>query len=142
MMGESVTIGVVAGFLFTELTGWLPGGIVVPGYFAMFVDRPWRILVTYAMAGATMLTVRFLSTRMILFGRRRFMALVLIGMVYGWFVGLFLAWMPPLGTDLRSIGYIVPGLIANDAWKQGFFKTCLASIAVTLLVKLVFMAFV
>jgi len=40
--------------------------------------------------------------------------------------------LPPSGSDLRAIGYVVPGLIANDTWKQGPAQTLLASLAVTL----------
>ena len=44
--------------------------------------------------------------------------------------------MSPLSLDLRVIGYIIPGLIANDMEKQGIIRTSLALIIVTALVKL------
>ncbi|HCE01408.1 MAG TPA: hypothetical protein DER07_10235 [Armatimonadetes bacterium] len=40
---------------------------------------------------------------------------------------------------MRAIGYVVPGLIANDSWKQGPWRTLLASAVITLATRTVLM---
>jgi poly-gamma-glutamate biosynthesis protein PgsC/CapC len=136
MTGTSVALGIIASFLYTELTGLLSGGLVGAGYLALFLERPGRIVATLLAAGAARLVVGFVSEHAIIYGRRRFMALVLAGMAFAWIADQALSFLPALGQDLRVIGYIVPGLIANDAWKQGFFKTCLSVLLVAALVRL------
>ncbi|MCX7028453.1 MAG: poly-gamma-glutamate biosynthesis protein PgsC [Spirochaetes bacterium] len=136
MTGASVALGIIASFLYTELTGLLAGGLVGAGYLALYLERPGRILATLLAAGAARLIVGFLSERVIIYGRRRFMALVLAGMAFAWLADLTLSFLPSFGQDFRIIGYIVPGLIANDAWKQGYLKTCLSVLIVAALVRL------
>lgn len=132
MLSTSMIVSILAGFAFTELTGWLPGGLVVPGYLALHVDQPMRLLATYAAAGLAILLVYALDQLTILFGRRRFMACILAGILAGLLVDAVAAWLPPAGSDLRAIGFVVPGLMAHDALRQGAGKTLLASLAVTL----------
>lgn len=132
MASTSIVISIVLGFLFGELTGWLTGGLVVPGYLALYVDQPLRVVMTYAAGALAFLSVKLLANVTVLFGRRRFMACILAGICAGALLDLLTGMLPPSGSDLRAIGYVVPGLIANDTWKQGPVKTLLASLAVTL----------
>jgi poly-gamma-glutamate biosynthesis protein PgsC/CapC len=140
MIALSVTVGIIVSFLLTELSGFLAGGLVVPGYLALYIERPGRIAVTLAIAALSFASVRLLSERIVLFGRRRFMALVFAGMFFSWVAGELLTWLPSTGQDLRAIGYIVPGLIANDAWKQGFLKTCIFCLAAAVATRLIVIA--
>ena len=111
MAGTSIVVSIVLGFLFGELTGWLTGGLVAPGYLALYVDQPLRIVMTYA------------------------------GICMGALLDAVVGWLPPTGSDLRAIGYVVPGLIANDTWKQGPWKTLLASLVITLATRVVLLLF-
>jgi poly-gamma-glutamate biosynthesis protein PgsC/CapC len=142
MAGTSIVVSIVLGFLFGELTGWLTGGLVVPGYLALYVDQPLRVVMTYAAAALAFLAVKLLARVTILFGRRRFMAFILAGICMGALLDALVSWLPPTGSDLRAIGYVVPGLIANDTWKQGPWKTLLASLAVTLATRAVLLLFI
>ncbi len=136
MIGSSVTLGVVFSFLFGELSGLLSGGLVGPGYLALYLDQPVRVLATLAIAGVTYLLVKLVSNYVVLFGRRRFMAMVLGGMLIGWLLGRVVSWVPEIGQEFRAVGYIIPGLIANDSYKQGFFKTAASTLLVAGLVRL------
>lgn len=136
MIGTSVTIGVILSFLYGEVTGLLTGGLVGPGYLALYMDQPIRIAITLVIAALTYLFVNAISNYVILFGRRRFMAMVLTGMFMGWLVGRVVSWMPGLGQDIRAIGYIIPGLIANDSSKQGLPKTLVSTLLVAGVVRL------
>ena len=137
MIGTSVTLGIILSFLFSEFTGLLAGGLVSPGYLALYMDQPLRVLATLAVAGLTLAAVKLASLRLILFGRRRFMAMVLTGMLIGWLLGRVVSWVPGAGQEIRVVGYIIPGLIANDASKQGFLKTAAATVIIAGLVRLI-----
>lgn len=137
MIGEAVGIGLIGSFIFSELTGLSAGGLVVPGYLAFFWNAPLRLAVTFAVAILSAMVVKALSCVVIIYGRRRFMAVVLVGMALGWLVETALLRIPPTGQDLRVIGYIVPGLIANDVLKQGVIRTVLAALLVAAAVRLV-----
>lgn len=141
MIPESIALSVVFGFFLTELTGFLPGGLVVPGYLALFLNHPLRIIATLLIAGLTLACVKLLSRYLLLFGRRRFMAYILTGMSLLWLFDLLVAYILPSitltqGLDIRAIGLIVPGLIANDAARQGLPRTLVGLAMVTLAVKL------
>lgn len=136
MINVSVTIGIILSFLVSEVGGLLSGGLIGPGYLALYMDQPMRIAATLAVAGITYVLVKLVSYRVILFGRRRFMAMILGGLVVGWAVGRVVSFIPELGQGFGAIGHIVPGLIANDAYKQGFVRTALATLAVAGAVRL------
>jgi hypothetical protein len=60
------------------------------------------------------------------------MAFILAGILAGALLDALSGWIPMGGEELRVIGYVVPGLIANDSWRQGTGKTMLASAVITL----------
>lgn len=126
----------VAGFAFVELTGISAGGVVVPGYLAFYWNQPFRIVSTFIAAILSYLIIRGLSRVVVLYGRRRFMALVLAGFVIGWGMEWALWRIPPMGHDIRAIGFLIPGLIANDMFRQGILKTTLAALVVSGIVRL------
>jgi len=86
MIYQAIGIGIVVSFAFYEIVGLSPGGIVVPGYIALFLDQPIRILVTLLAALLTYFIVRKLSNYIILYGRRRFLAMILIGFLLKWLI--------------------------------------------------------
>ena len=135
LTSQVVAIGMVISFLFTELVGLSPVacGPRLPG---LFWTNPYRLLATLLAALLTYLVVQGLSNFLIIFGRRRFMLSVLIAYLIGMVLSST-AHLLPLGSDLRVIGYVVPGLIANDMIKQGVPKTLLAVAIVSLFVRLI-----
>ncbi len=139
MAAVSIVVSIVFGFLFGEATGWLSGGLVAPGYFALYVDQPLRILMTWTAAMLALLVVKLLSCVTILFGRRRFMAFILTGILAGALLDALTGWLFVGTPEMRAIGYVVPGLIANDSWKQGPWRTLLASAVITLATRTVLM---
>jgi poly-gamma-glutamate biosynthesis protein PgsC/CapC len=137
MTSISIIVSIVLGFFFGEMTGWLTGGLVAPGYLALYIDQPLRILMTYMVALLAFFLIKLLAKITILFGRRRFMAFILAGICMGALLDAVVRLIPPSGTDLRAIGYVVPGLIANDIWKQGLWRTLLGSLVITLATRVV-----
>ena len=133
----SVGIGLVVSFLYTELTGLLGGGLFVPGYLALYMNQLARVAATFLAALAAYALVWALSSAVILYGRRRFAACILAGFWIGWAMartGVKLGWG---GHELRTIGYIVPGLIANDIARQGVLRTVASVILLSAMVRLI-----
>lgn len=137
MIVESIGIGIIISFLYTELIGLYTGGVIVPGYLAFFWNQPTRILATLFIAFLSYLIVTFLSKFMIIYSRRRFLLAVIVGYLLGWLYQLFFLNFLPSDQDLRVIGYIIPGLIANDMLKQGILKTIVSLGTVTIIVRLI-----
>lgn len=137
MIVESIGIGIMISFLYTELIGLYTGGVIVPGYIAFFWNQPSRIIATLVIAFFSYLIVRVLSNLMIIYSRRRFLVVVIVGYLLGWVYRLLFVSFLPFDQDLRVIGYIIPGLIANDMLKQGVFKTIISLGIVTIIVRLV-----
>ena len=134
MIVTAFALGIIIGFLFFEITGLTAGGVIVPGYIALFASEPVRILVTLALSLVAYSLVTLLARFTILFGRRRFLLMVLTGFT------LRLLWdqigilLPEHSMDLQAIGYIIPGLIANEYARQGVAKTIASLIIVSVIV--------
>ncbi|HES58824.1 MAG: poly-gamma-glutamate biosynthesis protein PgsC [Calditrichaceae bacterium] len=134
MIVTAFGIGIVLGFIFFELTGLAAGGIIVPGYLALFVHEPSRIIMTILVSLITYLCVLFASRYLIIFGRRRFLLMILIGFLFQVIFNRLVQLSTDPGIELQTIGYIIPGLIANEFFRQGILKTLLAMTIVTIAV--------
>jgi poly-gamma-glutamate biosynthesis protein PgsC/CapC len=128
MIVETLLIGLLLALLWAEITDLSPGGIIVPGYFALYLDRPLRAAATLAVALLTLVIYRFLARHLILFGRRRFVLMVLVGAVLSqaWLLVLPRLFDTPL--ELRVIGWVIPGILASSLARQKVLPT-LASLA-------------
>lgn len=129
----TLLVGVVLALIFTEIAGILPGGIIVPAALALSMDRPGRVLATVLAALIALAAYKGLAAIFLLYGRRRFVLMLLLGALIGqvW----ILAW-PHLASpslDLRAIGWIIPGLLANNLERQKFLPTLASLAAVTVM---------
>lgn len=136
MLFSTVALSVILSYLVTELTGLLTGGMVSAGYLAFYFSEPMRILSTYLLSALIALILRLSREFLILYGRRRFMLSIFLSILFVYALEEAYFILSPLSLDLRVIGYIIPGLIANDMEKQGIIRTSLALIIMTALVKL------
>ena len=134
-----IIAGIVIGLLFTELTGLSPGGIIVPGYLALFLYRPLEIVLTLTAAAGVMAGVKLLSRLFFLFGRRRYAMCILLGLLFK--LGIEQFSPADTITNVKLIGWLIPGIIANDMYKQGIPRTLLAAATVTALVFLLAQGF-
>lgn len=136
----AVGLGVIVSLVFSELLGASAGGIVVPGYIALYLDRPMQILGTLAVSLLTWGIIRVISQFTLMFGKRRMVLSILIGFILGWATRLLVFENFTVYTfQLQSIGYIVPGLIANWFERQGFLKTISTMGIAAILVRLALM---
>lgn len=143
MVELALGLGIAINLVFTELFGLASGGLVVPGYLALHLNQPGRLLATMAVAALTWATVRYGLVRLvILYGRRRFGVTVLTGFVLHAVYTASLGAASRLPADLRVVGYLVPGLIANTALAQGWWTTVGMTLVIAVLVRLMLMLLV
>jgi poly-gamma-glutamate biosynthesis protein PgsC/CapC len=128
MTVETLLIGLVLALLWAELTDISPGGLIVPGYFALYLGEPLRVAATLAVALLTLAAYKLLARGVILFGRRRFVLTVLIGAVLAQAWLLVLPGLSAAPAGLRVIGLIIPGILASSLARQKALPT-LASLA-------------
>jgi gamma-polyglutamate biosynthesis protein CapC len=142
MLELAIGIGITVNLLLTELFGLASPGLVVPGYLALYFSQPSRLLATAALAVATWAIVRFgLARLVVLYGRRRFGVTILVGFLLNMLLLRVLRVVPVEGMDLRAIGFIVPGLIANQALAQGMWPTLLLTALAAAVVRLALLLF-
>lgn len=137
MVEAAVGLGVLVSLIFTELLGASAGGIVVPGYIALYLDRPVQIITTLLVALATWMLIRLISSFTILYGKRRMALSILVGFILGWIVSGMK--MNVMSFNVDSVGYIIPGLIANWLERQGLVKTITTMIIAAVLVRITLM---
>jgi poly-gamma-glutamate biosynthesis protein PgsC/CapC len=131
---EAAIIGLLISLAFIALTGVFPGGIIVPSYLALFLTEPARIAGTLVAALLTLVTYKLASRYLILFGRRRLVFLILFGALWALLWRQLLPSLFPLSLELRVIGWVIPGLIANHYERQGVVVTSAALITVTVII--------
>ncbi|MBE6980652.1 MAG: poly-gamma-glutamate biosynthesis protein PgsC [Ruminococcaceae bacterium] len=137
-MNELAVLALLISLIFTELTNLLPGGIIVPFYFALYLDDPVKILATVISALIAMVVVKFLSRYTILYGRRKFALYLIIGILEKiLFTYLYFGNSYMFYNLSMTIGYLVPGILGREMEKQGVLKTLGALTAVTLIIRLV-----
>ncbi|PID29845.1 MAG: poly-gamma-glutamate biosynthesis protein PgsC [Candidatus Cloacimonadota bacterium] len=137
MIEAAVGIGVIISLVFAEILGASAGGIVVPGYIALYLDRPLQVLGTLLVSFITLLTIKLVSKFTLLYGKRRMVLSILLGFIFGWLSrNLNFGDITVFDLGINSIGYIVPGLIANWMERQGVIKTLSVMILAAILVRL------
>lgn len=133
-METALILGLLVAFLYREIFGVSPGGLVVPGYIGFFLLQPESVLMTLCFSFLTLFGLKLLGRFILLYGRRKFFVAIILG-----------ALLPPLATALfpgtlfspaASIGIIIPGLIALDLDRQGIITTILALFPAAVLVRL------
>ena len=135
MYHEIVVAGVAISLIFAELTGLSPAGLIVPGYIALSMQTPHRVVYTLAVAVAAWGCARLLSRWMILYGRRRFAVLVLLAFA----IDTAVSSLGLLPYDPGLIGVLVPGIMAQEMEKQGLVKSLLSLAVVVGILMLIMM---
>ena len=125
----SLVVGVVLSLIYAERTGVIPAGLVVPGYLALIFDQVVFVAAVFLLSFLTYLVVdRGISRLVILYGRRRFVAMMAVGVLLKLIFDALYPTMPFEVYEFRGIGVIVPGLIANTIHRQGVVHTVLSTL--------------
>ena len=155
----AIGLGVVLSLLLVETMGVTAGGLIVPGYIALYLHRPEMVVITFLISILTFSVVRFLSKYMLIYGKRRIaMSLLLgflLGVVFKWFISQIsdptresiftnsilshkLLEITNYGKD-SVIGHIIPGLIASWMDRQGIIRTISTVLMISSIVLLIMM---
>jgi gamma-polyglutamate biosynthesis protein CapC len=125
----SLVIGVIVSLVYAERTGVIPAGLIVPGYLALVLDQVVFVAAIFLLSFLTFLAVdRGVSKVAILYGRRRFVAMLSVGILLKLVFDALYPAMPFEVYEFRGIGVIVPGLIANAIHRQGVPHTLLSTL--------------
>jgi gamma-polyglutamate biosynthesis protein CapC len=133
---ESIAIGLVFGFFFYEWVGLSAGGFVVPGYIALQLGSPLLLAGTLTTSLLTYFSVKASSRYIILYGRRRFILMVLAGFAWQWLFKVVVIQQFVLTMETDILGFIIPGLIANEMDRQHILPTILTLLVISVMVRL------
>lgn len=137
MIELSIGLGVVFSLVFSEVFGAAAGGIVVPGYIALHLHEPLRLVGTFVVSFVTFLAIRLISRFVFIYGRRRLVLAILLGFLFGYISRQVIFYeMFAMDIRLQAIGFIIPGLIANWFERQGVIKTLTAMLIAASFVRL------
>lgn len=135
----SIGIGLVVGLVFVSLLGLSTGGMVVPGYFALEMGAPDRVIVTIIISIITFGIIRFMSKFMIIYGRRRIAITVLLSFILGTVCNMLFSQyltMSFYSNQVQVIGYIIPGLITLSIDRQGLIETIGSLLIASIIIRL------
>ncbi|APU41013.1 MULTISPECIES: poly-gamma-glutamate biosynthesis protein PgsC/CapC [Streptomyces] len=142
---EIAAIGIALGLLFSLVcyltTNLSPGGMITPGWLALTLLEDLQraalvVGVTVATYALTLVVQRFV----ILYGKRLFAAVVLLGVLLQATVVIVLQMEFPLLYANQTLGFIVPGLIGYQLVRQPKGATLLATGSTTLMTYVVLTA--
>jgi hypothetical protein len=153
----TVWVGVLVVCLFNLRFGWVLSGLVVPGYLApLLIARPVSGVVVIVEAAVTYFLFWLLSEKLArlpnwssLFGRDRFMGLILVSVLVrvtmdGWLLPIAADWLDASygfrldwRSNLHSFGLVILALYANQLWKPGFVRGMVQSLVVLALTCLI-----
>ena len=145
MTALAITLGSMFSLLAYDLLGLAAGGIVVPGYLALELHRPGRVLGLILVALLTHGVNLLMGKYLLLFGRRQLVMSVLVGCILAQGLRLVLGGIPVAGTtiafsggsvQLEAMGWVIPGLIAYWCGRQGTVRSLSALFLTAAMVRL------
>nr|WSY50943.1 poly-gamma-glutamate biosynthesis protein PgsC/CapC [Streptomyces sp. NBC_00886] len=142
---EIAAIGIAIGLLFSLVcyltTNLSPGGMITPGWLALtLVEDLQRAAMVVGVTVLTYVGTLLMQKFVILYGKRLFAAVVLLGVTLQATVMIVLSLEFPLMYANQTLGFIVPGLIAYQLVRQPRGATLLATGSVTLMAYVVLTA--
>ncbi len=137
LLTVSIGLGLAASLLYGELFGIAAGGMVVPGYVALYAEKPIDVGITLLAALMTFGILKGLSQIAIVYGRRRTALTILIGYLVGLAFRMWLDSQVTPFTEGAIIGFIIPGLIAIWYQRQGVLETTLSLVTAAIIVRMV-----
>ncbi|MGP3938839.1 poly-gamma-glutamate biosynthesis protein PgsC/CapC [Streptomyces sp. 6N106] len=142
---EIAAIGIAIGLLFSLVcyltTNLSPGGMITPGWLALtLVEDLQRAAMVVGVTVLTYVGTLLMQKFVILYGKRLFAAVVLLGVTLQATVMIILSLEFPLMYANQTLGFIVPGLIAYQLVRQPRGATLLSTGSVTLMAYVVLTA--
>jgi gamma-polyglutamate biosynthesis protein CapC len=138
MIEIAIGLGIVFSLILTETLGITAGGLIVPGYVALNLHDPLRIIGTFGISIVVFIIVKLLSKVIMIYGKRRLVFSLLLGFLLGHLSKEYL-YFPDEAINLSAIGNIIPGLIASWMERQGVIRTISTILITATIVQLILM---
>ena len=130
----ALLVGLLLSLAIEEFFGVNCGGVVVAGYLSMICDDLLSMAVVFAISFLAYMVVEFILPKfMLLFGKRKFVVSLLVGLVFKVIADFLVPTLPFATLAFSGVGVITPGLIAHTSAKQGFHITLPAVLIATYL---------
>lgn len=144
LLPVAIGLGLVVSLLFSEMFGLAAGGMVVPGYFALFLNQPFVVLLSIISALLTYFVVFLTGQFVIIYGRRRTVMMILVGYLMQLLIksalsGYIFQLESLVGAEISMIGHIIPGLVAIWMDRQGIVETLSTLVTASVVVRLIMM---
>jgi poly-gamma-glutamate biosynthesis protein PgsC/CapC len=124
----SLGVGLVFSLLCYLTTNLSPGGMITPGWLAIAMVQDYlQVVVIVAMTIVTYLAMTVLLKITILYGKRLFAAIVLLGVLLQLSLTVIIQGELPLLFVHQTLGFVAPGLIVYQLIRQPPAATMLAT---------------
>ena len=134
----SIGLGIFLSLILSESLGVTAGGIIVPGFIALYLHQPIQVVVTFLVAILVWAIIQGMGNVMFLYGKRRIVLALILGFFFGYISRNFIYLSQDIGS-VAVIGNIIPGLIANWMDRQGIIRTLSVVLLTSVMVKLCIM---
>ena len=131
----SIGLGIFLSLILSESLGVTAGGIIVPGYIALYLHQPVQVVVTFLVAILVWAIIQGMGNVMFLYGKRRIVLALILGFFFGYISRNFIYLSQDIGS-VAVIGNIIPGLIANWMDRQVIIRTLSVVLLTSAMVKL------
>ena len=139
MINEIMVLGVILSIVFYEITEISPGGLIVPTYFALYLDNPTKIILTAFISLMTYLLLKILSNYTIIYGRRRFTVCIILSFLIKTLLKYFNIYILNENEiyffNIAIVGIIIPGILAQEIDRNGVIKTLSSLIILSIFIK-------
>lgn len=138
MIELAITLGIVLSLIFIEAFGMAAGGVIIPGYIALQLTNVDHMVGTVVISFLTFLIITLISRFTFLFGRRQMVVALLVGTLLSILSHHMMVFNTDSSTvEFSAIGWVIPGLIAHWAAKQGYIKTISMLSITSIIVRLI-----
>lgn len=134
----SIGLGIFLSLILSESLGVTAGGIIVPGYIALYLHEPIQVVVTFLVAILVWAIIQGMGNVMFLYGKRRIVLALILGFFFGYLSRIIYIDTESINS-VAVIGNIIPGLIANWMDRQGVIRTLSVVLLTAVIVKLMVM---
>mgnify|MGYP001434400782 FL=1 len=138
MVEISIGLGIFLSLILSETLGVTAGGIIVPGYIALYLHEPLKVFITFFVAILVWIIIQLLGKYVFLYGKRRIVLALILGFFFGYVSRNYIYISDEIGS-VAVIGNIIPGLIANWMDRQGITRTLSVVLLTAVMVKLAVM---
>ena len=141
MIDNMIILGIILSIIFYEITEISPGGVIVPAYFALYINNPQKIILTLVSGIIIFFIVKFISNYTIIYGRRKFALYIMVS----FFIRIIIKYLNIYFVNEYEvyllagslIGIIIPGLLAQNIDRYGITKTVCSLMMLAIFIKAV-----